>query len=146
MIPKRFWDKVNIQSKDKCWIWTGGRGGVKEGSDGHGLFTYNGKRISAHRFLMQEMSGRDLTASEFVCHTCDTYGCCNPLHLYIGDAKTNQLDSLERTGRNGVIYRTHRNCNVVGDKIEEALEEFNRGASADYVAFKYGIDKSVLDN
>ena len=31
-----------------------------------------------------------------VCHTCDTPSCINPLHLYLGDAKTNGKDKKDR--------------------------------------------------
>ncbi len=146
MIPKRFWDKVNVTGRNECWHWTGGRGTVGKvtTSTGHGIFSFDGKSINAHRFLMQKISGRELREDEYVCHTCDTYGCCNPRHLYIGDAKTNQLDSLERTGRNGLIYRTHRNCNDRINNIEEAVEMFNNGVNVDYICFKLGVDKSIF--
>lgn len=41
----------------------------------------------------------DLSSNVHVCHKCDNPRCCNPRHLYLGDASTNIKDAYDRKRR-----------------------------------------------
>ena len=63
--------------------------------DGYGKFWMDGRQRAAHRvsFLLAHGSIDD---GKMVLHKCDNRKCVNPDHLYIGDAKQNAKDKIER--------------------------------------------------
>lgn len=91
-IEKHFWSKVAITSIDKCWIWQAGTL-----PSGYGQFSVSGQNVGAHRFSWQITHGQ-IPDGLFVCHRCDTPGCCNPSHLFLGTPKDN-ADDMSRKGR-----------------------------------------------
>lgn len=79
--PDRFWDKVDKNGLNGCWIWTGSLN-----TGGYGQL---GRRIDkrtimilAHRFAYFLVKG-EIPASHDVRHTCHEKLCCNPAHLYL---------------------------------------------------------------
>ena len=85
----RYWSKV--QKTETCWLWTGAKQ-----RHGYGSAWWLGRKVSAHRlswFLAHnEWPGADTD----VCHSCDTPGCVNPAHLWLGDAKANAADAIKK--------------------------------------------------
>lgn len=100
-IINRFWSKVNKNGpihpvlKNKCWIWTGSK--IK---NGYGVFSLNGKNITAHRFCYQIHNDTILSPKELVCHHCDTRDCVNPEHLFKGNHKDNCHDMIQKNRQN----------------------------------------------
>jgi len=87
----RFWARGAKRGPDDCWLWTGGRS-----SDGYGLaITAPFTRLGAHRIAWALHWGRE-PGEGFVCHSCDTPLCCNPAHLFLGDAKINAQDKVNK--------------------------------------------------
>lgn len=73
-----------------CWEWSGARH-----SKGYGQLwnPYDKKIIGLHRLMF--MVANDVTEiapGMMVCHHCDNPPCCNPSHLFLGDARTNGQD------------------------------------------------------
>lgn len=86
---------------DGCWPWKAGRNPAD-----YGVFYDKGKKHIAHRWLLGEIRGEHLSwPGERGCHKCDNPPCCNPAHLYIGDALSNTADAMERSGYDWT--RTH---------------------------------------
>ncbi len=77
-----------------CWIWQGAKNSRGYGQMG---VRVNGKTMSksVHR-LVAALTYGPIPAGGMACHTCDVRACCNPAHLYIGDASTNTADRRER--------------------------------------------------
>lgn len=90
---ERFWAKVERGSGSACWIWCG----HVNSKTGYGMFTATRQEqpVGAHRYAWMSLHG-PLTSADFVCHTCDNRKCCNPAHLYKGDAQSNAVDMISR--------------------------------------------------
>jgi len=86
-IEKIFWTKVNKDSEDKCWNFTGGNT-----NGGYGIFRGKG----AHRYSWELFHKTKIPYGKFVLHTCDNPSCVNPKHLYIGTQQDNINDRWRR--------------------------------------------------
>lgn len=74
-----------------CHPWTAART-----ESGYGVFHVDGRQVRATRWILGHLRGRPLESHEFACHHCDNPPCCNPAHLYVGDAAANARDREER--------------------------------------------------
>jgi hypothetical protein len=98
-LEERFWEKVDVRSFHECWEWRGARFFRTR----YGLLSKPGdnkKQLLAHR-VSALIHFPDFQESAYVCHRCDNPPCVNPLHLYLGDAKTNAADMMQRSRGNG---------------------------------------------
>lgn len=87
----KFWALVDRGAEGACWLWTAGQSG-----DGYGIHRLRFYfRDSAHRIAFALGNGVE-PGEGHVCHTCDVPLCCNPSHLFLGDAKTNALDKVQK--------------------------------------------------
>lgn len=90
-VVERFWSWVAVGAPDDCWP----HGGRPRGSSGHVGFQAFGRGHYAHRFAWEMTSGPVPDGLE-VCHSCDNPPCCNPNHLFLGDARANARDMVEK--------------------------------------------------
>lgn len=88
----RFWAKVQKAGiRGCCWEWSGY---VKP--SGHGLTTWGGKPIHAHRLAWFLKRG-DIAEGLCINHKCHNPVCCNPNHMYVGTREMNMADYWGRT-------------------------------------------------
>jgi len=88
---ERFWVKVDKSDTSGCWEWTGNKNG-----SGYGLFMVRSpKKELAHRVSYRWDRG-SLPPEKLVCHRCDNPGCVNPSHLFLGSARDNIIDMVEK--------------------------------------------------
>ncbi len=144
----RFWSKVNERGPDDCWEWTAALNGMGYGVIGIGRSKDGIER--AHRLSYCWANG--LTIAElgelFVLHHCDNRSCVNPRHLYLGTAKQNTRDMLDR-GR----HRTRRGsanpfAKLTEWQVQRIRQEHNpvRGYGRGYraLAKKYGVNRTTI--
>ena len=125
---KRFWDKVNKNGTNGCWIWTGaGRG------TGYGAFKYNEKVYDAHRFVLEILSKTPIPKEKVACHRCDNRRCVNPDHLYLGTPKTNYDDMIRRNRDNFAKGEQAGGSKLTSIQVKEIRKK--------YIPFKYPLNK-----
>lgn len=93
--------KKVIKDDSGCWLWQGSRH-----PKGYGQTAYRGKSINLHRAMWMVVHEVRLIEEQLVCHKCDVRHCCNPDHLFLGDAKANNNDCAGK-GRHHNTVKTH---------------------------------------
>jgi hypothetical protein len=88
---KAFWSKVDKKESYECWEYK-----EYKDVDGYGRFNlYNGP-IGAHVYAWELSRKCKTPEGKMILHMCDNRSCCNPNHLYCGDALQNAKDRMER--------------------------------------------------
>lgn len=83
-----------------CWPWK-----YKRSPRGYGQTIVAGRDVRAHRVAWEVTHG-PIPAGMVVCHHCDNPPCCNPRHLFLGDALDNVHDKVAKK-RHQVGERSH---------------------------------------
>ena len=95
--PEGFW--VKADKTESCWLWQ-----ALKNKTGYGVVNYNYKTQLAHRVAWTLTHG-DIPAGLYVCHKCDTPGCINPDHLFLGTQLENMRDMASKgRSRRGKRY------------------------------------------
>lgn len=95
-ISERFWNKVERNEANTCWLWTGGTG-----RNGYGVFTTGTKRDGSIRHHVAsrfswELHHGPIPDGLYVCHSCDNPTCVNPAHLWLGTQQDNIMDMRQK--------------------------------------------------
>lgn len=89
-----FWRWVRFAGLDDCWLWKGSLNNKGYGMF-HPAFGEPAKIVSAHRYAWLISFG-PIPDGVLVLHKCDVRACCNPQHLWLGTAKDNTQDALQK--------------------------------------------------
>ena len=121
----------------RCWEWMRSTTGK-----GYGAIYFKERKYRTHR-IAHELFNGPIPFGKMVCHKCDNPRCCNPDHLYIGDASTNLKDAMKRQGFKNPCQRgieNHR-AKLNDDKVLEI-----RASSDSYstLARRYGVALSTI--
>jgi len=131
---KRFWS--NIDTRSKCWLWTGGMT-----ARGYGAFAVvygRHKFWRAHRFAWFLANG-PIPKGGQILHTCDNRFCVNPEHLYLGDTDANMRDMVQN-GRSMTGER-HWKAKLTENDVT-AIRLSNKSDSQ--LGAKYDVDASHI--
>ena len=89
-VADRFWEKVDKQPGDGCWVWVGAK------TRGYGIIGIGSSQaLKAHRFSWEIHFGPIPPETPHVLHNCpggDNPSCVRPDHLFLGDQRINVKD------------------------------------------------------
>jgi len=102
---------VRTDGREPCWLYNAGR--VYSHRYRAQIKMSNGLVMNPHRASLWLHTGcPELNDTMFACHWCDNIECCNPTHLYWGDATTNAADKSAKTRgtRDAPVKRNSTPC------------------------------------
>jgi hypothetical protein len=135
-IEKRFWSKVEIRTRQECWLWRAGKD-----KDGYGTFWILPQNQRAHRFAYETQFG-PVDKNLFILHKCDNPSCVNPSHLFVGDAKDNIFDMMTKNRQNkGEQIKSSK---LVANQVKEIKVWLSQGYSSGFLAKKFKVHKSTI--
>lgn len=126
-----------------CWLWIGAQHPQGHGSlngPSHNGFNY------AHRYSYFLQNG-EFDRSMMVCHKCDVPSCVNPEHLYLGTAKDNMRDILERGNPKYAVGDQVHTTKLTPDLVREIRLEYKTGKhSMRKLGRKYGVAHGTISD
>lgn len=136
----RFWKRVDKSGgEDACWPWLGSRN-----RSGHGQINIDGGVFKCHRVALH-LTDPALSQTQYACHTCDNAWCCNPKHLYWGNARSNVADRDTRGRRKGPSGTAHHKAKLDPDKVREIRQLAGRMTQRELAAI-FGVAQGVIWN
>lgn len=98
----------------------------------------------AHRYSWLIHYG-PVPLGKMVLHRCDTPTCVNPKHLFIGTAKENKTDCVDK-GRHahGEKHGESKLTNTAVRDIRKLYRKGVRGQGATCIGRKFGVSKPVI--
>ena len=151
-VEERFWEKCD--KTETCWIWRSA-----QDCDGYGIFQLSNPRktVKAHRFAYVIFFKKPV-GNLFVCHTCDNPSCVNPAHLFLGTAKDNRSDCMNKQRHaHGETHASKTNPQMMarGERISTAKlkesdviiirENVANGLPRAWAAEMFGVSNSCID-
>ena len=141
----RFEDKYIPITEMGCWIWMGvlrnGYGGIRVTSNPADSLE------GAHRVSYKLFKG-EIPDKLYVCHKCDVPSCVNPDHLFLGTAKDNMQDALNKgklfwkgQKRNFPKGSNHKQAKLTESDVKEIRESTEPGIN---LAKRYGVSNNVI--
>lgn len=136
---ERFWNKVEIQGPDDCWLWRAGLTG-----QGYGGFHLGGSTVMAHR-VSYELTYGPVPEGLVIRHReCDNPPCVNPRHLMPGTHRQNKADS---TGKMRHLFgERHHKTPLSETDVRAIRTDHLRGARPVDLAKTYGISNVAIIN
>lgn len=149
-IAQRFESKYLGEPNSGCWLWTAGYD-----SDGYGRFWVNEAKnnVQAQRVSWLIHRGK-IPDGLCVCHKCDTRGCVNPDHLWLGTNEENTADrqakgrqsrgekhSLDRRGKPGPKGELNRAAKITAE-IAQSIRADSRKHKE--IAQTYGVSQPLV--
>lgn len=132
-ITERFWSKVEIRGADDCWLWQ-----ARLNFKGYGTFKWQGKMFQAHRVAYILTHG-PIPERSLVCHSCDTPGCANPAHLWIGSNVDNMQDKLAKGRQHDTSGAKNANAKLTDSSIRDIRRLVAEGVKYKLIGQRYGI-------
>jgi len=132
-LRERFDAKVERIPGVECHLWT-----AAVNAKGYGLLWSGDRLRSAHR-LAYELSKGPIPEGQHVLHRCDTPGCVNPAHLFLGTDAENTADRVAK-GRSARGER-HGVSKLTAAQVAEirASDETQR-----VLGQRYGVSRSLI--
>ena len=135
---ERFNDKFIPVTESGCWIWM-----ASLNPKGYGYFGYKGKVLLAHRASYLLHCG-EIPEGLLVCHECDVPACVNPNHLFLGTAKDNTQDMINK-GRFKLGVRHQGEAHYQSKLTEkQALDILNSSKTYRVLAKEFNVSVTLI--
>jgi hypothetical protein len=131
-----FWQQVFNSEAGSCWPWIGTKTG-----QGYGRFFFGREEFRAHRVAFALAKNTALPGVVMVCHRCDNPECCNPDHLFLGEAKDNNADTLAKGRQITPRAKANGNGKLSDEDVQYVLSSKERGAE---VARQLGVSPALV--
>lgn len=136
---------ADVSGDESCWLYSK-RTFVKSGNGActYGL-VYQGrsKRVRAHR-LAFELAFGVIPAGMAVCHRCDTPLCCNPLHLFLGDAALNNADKMSKGRHYALSGERNGLAKLTDQQASDIAQRARAGESQGALAAEFNISQPAV--
>lgn len=132
----RFLSKISYGKQDNmntCIMWKGALHGK-----GYGHFRIGQRIEKAHRIAYELFVG-EIPDGLLVCHRCDTPGCVNPLHLFLGTNDDNLQDRQEK--RRHAHHERHARAKLTVDAVRSIRVD---PRSASKIAAVFDVSKATI--
>ena len=146
-----FWPKVEVGGPDDCWPWK-----LSRWKRGYGYLRRGGKALTASRVAWELTHGPIPSNADgskrWVLHRCDNPPCCNPAHLFLGDAQIN-VDDMIAKGRAwfspGAPGRTHEGwvngaSKLTSDGVRSIRKRHAEGVTQTALAKEHGVTQVTV--
>lgn len=134
----------SIDVASGCVLWNG-----YVGHKGYGRINVGGSALLAHR-VSYELSHGAIPRGAFVCHKCDTPGCINPDHLFLGTNTDNMRDMLaKKRGAKQKLTHCRSGHEYAGDNLyitkigSRVCRECRRAHSRKHRKTERGRERSI---
>ena len=74
-----------------CLEWTRARS-----TNGYGIISWRDNIHYAHRLAFEIFRNQEISSGSYVLHTCDNRQCIEPTHLFLGTARDNTQDMINK--------------------------------------------------
>ena len=134
---QRFWSHVDKSNgPQSCWIWTGRK------NHGYGVLSFGKANVRAHR-ISAMIAGLPVGGPvNLVCHKCENRACVNPAHLFIGTAKDNTWDAMNK-GRLCAGER-HPNARLSESDVREIRSLPIEKLNCAELSKRFGVSRSTI--
>jgi hypothetical protein len=134
LLPETFWDKVNKNGPNGCWVWI-----AAKSKHGYGRVTIATRCWETHRASYEHYFG-PIPGGMCVCHRCDNTLCVNPDHLFLGTVGDNNSDRSSK-GRSG-----RPNTRLDWSTVKMIRADRRSGLSFGKLQVKYGVSQTAIIN
>ncbi|HJU36322.1 MAG TPA: HNH endonuclease [Gaiellaceae bacterium] len=139
---ERFWSHVEIGRPYECWPWIGTRD-----PNGYGRvwLRRRGRRLQllAHR-VAYELAVGAIPDGLFVCHHCDSPPCCNPAHLWAGDAQANMADAARKGRTRALKGEQSPVAKLTNAAVLEIRTRYAQGETQVALAAEFSVSPSLI--
>lgn len=150
-----------IQKKEDCWEWMGSLTKV-----GYGKIQVKNKNYTTHRLSYEIFKGQ-IPDGNMICHSCDNKKCINPEHLWVGSAKDNMHDMIQKgrkVAKTGWKHteetkqkfklrphsdrrgEKHHLSKLTSEDVLNIRKMIESGEKIIDIARKYNVDQSAISN
>ncbi len=132
---ENFWSFLASEDSNGCRVWTG-----NINNDGYGSMSMAGKFMLAHRVAFILHNKIHITSKDHVCHRCDNPPCCNPAHLFIGNAAINMQDMWNKKRHTRPTGERNNHAILNEQKVIEIRRRYAAGeGTLGTLAKEYGV-------